>query len=268
MTTTSLFGELREHELKMNMISIQENEDKHVRTIALKAVGNKNCQHSSDDSEEENLSFLSKKFSKFLKKKNNKNHTNVRYVGKKPTVFNTNKYTCFGCGEQGNIKAECPSKESKEKKSNKKFEKRGKSKKAYIVWDDNDVCGSSSEEEETNLYLTTKDENDRSNVSSCSFVNIENYSQLLEAFKETHEEAYRLTLLNNQLKGLNNWLENIVKALEEDLGNSKNDFENLELIDKNLLASVTIVFVKIVNLLKRRYLVKTMDKLSKGKSNF
>jgi len=37
--------------VEMNKLSIQENEDKHVRKIALKAAENKNCQHSSDDSE-------------------------------------------------------------------------------------------------------------------------------------------------------------------------------------------------------------------------
>jgi len=72
-----------------------------------------------------------------------------------------------------------------------------------------------------------KGENDTSSVSSCTFVNIENYSQLLEAFKETHEEANRLALLNNRMKGLNNWLEKRVKALEEELEISKNDFENI-----------------------------------------
>ena len=108
------------------MLSVQENKDKHVRKIALKVVGNKNYQHSSDDSEEETLSLLSKKFSKFLKKNSIKTHTNDKYVSKKPTDFNTNKYTCFGCGEQGHIKVECASKESKEKKSSKKFEKKGK----------------------------------------------------------------------------------------------------------------------------------------------
>jgi len=43
MTTASLFGKLREHELEMNKLSIQQNEDKHVRTIALKVVGHRNC---------------------------------------------------------------------------------------------------------------------------------------------------------------------------------------------------------------------------------
>jgi len=57
------------------------------------------------------------------------------------------------------------------------------------------------------------------------------------------------------LKGLNNWLENRVKTLEEKLENLKNDFENMELIYKTLLASVTQVFVKIVNLLKRMFTI-------------
>ena len=73
MTTTSLFGKLIEHELEMNRLNVQENEDKHVRNIALKTVGHKNCQDSSDDSDGENLSLLTSKFSKFLKKNNNMN---------------------------------------------------------------------------------------------------------------------------------------------------------------------------------------------------
>jgi len=35
------------------------------------------------------------------------------------------------------------------------------------------------------------------------------------------------------LKGLNNWLENRIKSLEEELGKTKEDFENLDLIYKN-----------------------------------
>jgi len=37
------------------------------------------------------------------------------------------------------------------------------------------------------------------------------YDQLLNAFYETHDEANRLPLFLNRLKGLNNWLENKVK---------------------------------------------------------
>ena len=72
-----------------------------------------------------------------------------------------------------------------------------------------------------------------SDVSSCASLNAKNYSKLLEAFQETHEEANRLVLSNNRLKGLNNWLEKRVKALEEELEKSKIDFENLENHCKN-----------------------------------
>jgi len=85
-------------------------------------VGNKNCLDSSDESEDETFSLLFKKFSKFLKNRNNKSDSSNRYDSKKPTEFNTNKYTCFVCGEQGHIKTECP---NKERKNFKKHEKKG-----------------------------------------------------------------------------------------------------------------------------------------------
>ena len=198
MTTTSLFGKLREHELEMNRLVVQESEDKHNKGIVLK-VANQKRQQDFSDSDEDNMSLLSRKFSKFLKK--NKGQSSKRYSSKKPNDFNPNKYTCYGCGEQGHIKAECPNNESKEKVDYKE-ERRGKSKKAYIAWDDNEVSSSSSsDDEEANLCL--KASASRS-VNSFSSVKGNNYYQLLEAFNETHEEANSLALLNNRLKGLNN----------------------------------------------------------------
>jgi len=63
-------------------------------------------QESSDESEEENFSLLSKKFSRFLKRNRNKEANKERYGNKKTSDFNSNNYTCFGCGEQGHIKAD------------------------------------------------------------------------------------------------------------------------------------------------------------------
>jgi len=65
---------------------------------------------------------------------------------------------------------------------------------------------------------------------SSSSIKGNNYYQLLQAFNETHEEVNRLTLSHNRLKGINNWLENRVKSLEEELRKTKEDFENLDLI--------------------------------------
>ena len=76
-----------------------------------------------------------------------------------------------------------------------------------------------------------KEEYESSSVSSSFSINVENYSQL--AFNETYEEANKLALLNNRLKGLNNSLENRVKIFEEELNHSKTDFQSLEMIYKN-----------------------------------
>jgi len=94
-----------------------------------------------------------------------------------------------------------------------------------------------------------------SNVSSCASLSAENYSKLLQAFQETHEEANRLVLSNNQLKGLNNWLEKRVKTLEEELEKSKIDFEKLEKHCKTFLMCVTLLFMKIVKILKRKFII-------------
>ncbi|XP_068475129.1 uncharacterized protein [Phaseolus vulgaris] len=119
LTTTSLFGKLREHELEMNRLNVQEYEDKHVRNIALKAARHKNFQDSSDDNDGETFSLLIRKFNKFLKKKNNTNQPSNKYNNKKLNDFKTNKYICFGCGEHGHIKVDCPNNENKERGARK-----------------------------------------------------------------------------------------------------------------------------------------------------
>ena len=136
-STKSFSSESRK---KVCLVTIEESRSS-------QAAGNKNYQDSSDESEEETFRLLFKKFSKFLKKGNNKSDSSNRYDNKKPTEFNTNKYTCFGCGEQGHIKTECP---KKERKNFKKHEKKGKSKRAY---NDDLSSSSSSDEEEANLCL-------------------------------------------------------------------------------------------------------------------
>ena len=67
LTMASLFyGKLREHEMEIQRLAVQESEDKHNKSITLKASKQ---QHVSSESEEENISLLSRKFSKFMRKK-------------------------------------------------------------------------------------------------------------------------------------------------------------------------------------------------------
>jgi len=93
---------------------------------------------------------------------------------------------------------------------------------------------------------------------------------LLEAFQETHDEANRLVLSKNRLKELNSWLGKRVKALEEELEKSKKNFKNLETHFKNSSCKCnTLICENCENLEKKvLYLFNTVDKLSKGKSNF
>jgi len=69
---------------------------------------------------------------------------------------------------------------------------------------------------------------------------------------------------------MNNWLENRVNTLEYELNNSKNDFENQEMIYKNSSFKCDSTFCKNCESLEKKVhnLVKTVDKLSKGQSNF
>ena len=187
-----------------------------------------------------------KKFNKFLKKRNNQSDSFNRYK-KKPIEFKT----------------ECP---NKKRKKFKKHEKKGKSRRAY---NDDSSSSSSSDEKEANLCQMTRQESDTSSVSSSSSINVENYSQLLEAFNETREEANRLALLNNRLKGLNNWLENRVKTLEEKLNHSKTDFESLEMIYKNSSCKCDSSFCENCESLQKKvhYLLKPWKSFPKANPN-
>jgi len=169
---------------------------------------------------------------------------------------------------------DCPNQAPKEKAFEKRYVKNKKQRIAYIAWEDNDTSSSSSsnKEEEANLCMMVGHESDSSVSSNISFTH-ENYSTLLNAFKETHEEANRLALSNNRLMGLNNWLENRVKQLEEELQNMKIDFESLYMIYKssscNCSKNGKVSNCENCKVLqgKVNYLIKIVSKLSMGTAN-
>jgi len=67
--------------------------------------------------------------------------------------------------------------------------------------------------------LSSKDKND--------------YYQLLHDFEELHNEAKKIVVMNNWLKGLNNRLEKRVSQLESETTDLKTDFEQVEMIYSN-----------------------------------
>ena len=130
LSTTAIFGKLREHEIEMNRLKEQKNGERKARSISLKttALAEDSEADSSCDSEVETLNMLMRKFNKFLKKRGKeKNQQTKRYT--KKTNLNSTNLTCFGCGRQRHIKAECSNLNNKDKPAEKKkFSKSNKGK--------------------------------------------------------------------------------------------------------------------------------------------
>jgi len=147
LSTIALFGKLREHEIEMNRLKEQENGERKARSIALKteAVTEDSEADSICDSEVETLNMLTRKFSKFLRKRGKEKNQQTKRYTKKTDLISTN-LTCFGCGKQGHIKVECPNLNNKDKTvEKKKFSKSSKGKRAHIAWDENDSTTSCSQ---------------------------------------------------------------------------------------------------------------------------
>ena len=163
--------------------------EKRAKGIALKTT----MEHDTSEEEEnpehdETMSLLTKKFIRFLRKKN-RDRTQQRKRYSKSNDLNSSNYTCFGCGKPGHINVDCPNNQNKEKSASKKSE-RSKGKRAYISWKENDVSSSSdssTESEEANLCFMVNDEESNSDLVSNFSTDSENYDQLLIVFKETHD---------------------------------------------------------------------------------
>ncbi|XP_068461660.1 uncharacterized protein [Phaseolus vulgaris] len=120
--TTALFGKLMEHELELKRLKEQETTERKPKGLALKATELDEIKEEKEDAEDDDtINLLTKRFSKFLRKK---------------------------------------SKNRNQQKRSKKFE-RNKGRRAYISWEENEVSSTSSsstEDEENNLCFMMKDE--------------------------------------------------------------------------------------------------------------
>ena len=138
ITTTALFGKLREHEIEMQRLIEFESSEKRLKIIALKASSKKSDEteeEAAKSSDNENLNLLVKRFGKYLKRKGNKGNQR-RYIYKQNYSSNTSKFSCYNYGKQGHIKIECPNvNKEKEKVGDRK---KVKERRAYIAWKDND----------------------------------------------------------------------------------------------------------------------------------
>jgi len=122
MTMAALFGKLREHELELRRLNDKEDQGRK-KNIAFKTevVKGKKQKEEEDFDDDENLSLMIKKFKKFMKSKGR----NQFKSNKKENQGSSSNFKCYGCGETGHVKANCPnSKRSDEKKSKKYYKKK------------------------------------------------------------------------------------------------------------------------------------------------
>lgn len=202
MTSAALFGKLQEHELELGRLEEIEVKEKKNKSIALKVETRKQHEEESTD-EDENITLLVKRFGKFLKKdKNIKIDNKKKFFKKRDTSTSNQNFTCFECGKEGHMKAECP---NLTKKKYFKGKKEFKSKKAYIAWNDNEVSTSSdseSGESEVQALMASHHSDDEQEVSSPMSNEKPSYIELQNAFHELHEECLILSRTISKQKKL------------------------------------------------------------------
>jgi len=175
LSMAALFGKLRENELELSRLN-EEDDKGRKRNIGFKSeIVNNKSPKEDDDSDDENMSLMIKKFVKFMKSKNRGHHK--RYKSENENFVSN--FNCYGCGETCHIKMDCPN-------AKKGKEKKGKNVLKKKKWEDNDSSSSSSSsnssefDEEANLCLIADHDSSDNEVSSCG----ENdYDALYDAFQ-------------------------------------------------------------------------------------
>jgi len=105
-----------------------------------------------------------------------------------------------------------------------------------------------------------------SSLSEVSSLDLNDYNQLSHDFEELHNEA-------NKISALNNWLKYKVSPLEKETADLKTDFEHLEMIYSNSTDCFRNQSAKkscencIVLKNQVKYLIKTCARFTRGEEN-
>ena len=154
-------------------------------------VKGKKQKEEEDSDDDENVSLMIKKFTKFMKAKGK----NQFKSNKKDNQGSSSNFKCYGCGESGHVKADCPNSKKSEEKKGRKFFK----KKAYIAWEDNASSSSNSSDsknEEANLcFMANHDDSENKVNSTCHENNYDAFQQLLIKYSKLDTAHKKLNLI-------------------------------------------------------------------------
>ncbi|XP_074342379.1 uncharacterized protein LOC141679918 [Apium graveolens] len=244
METLTLFSELEEFENQLRRYD-EEDEAPRKKTLALNA----DAGDSSEDSDEE-IALLTKKFHKFLAKKNASKRPmkssfpkkEFRPSSSKESKSNQNKDACFECGKKGHFKKDCYKLKAK--------------KKALLTWSDDDSEVEIDSDDELAQLCFAGLESDSSDNDEVHTVQINKNSYI-------SQDVLTLQAQNRKLKEKNAYLKQV---LSEVLNEVDDSIKDESLVEENKLLSEKITKLKEeVNYLKNEIEMKDacLDALKK-----
>ena len=134
MTLATLFGKLQEHQMELMRLNQHEENDKKKKVISLKtssSIQEESEKEDLNEIEEDDFSFIIKRFNKFLRNKGNQRRTNIN--PKKRGEDSSFVPKCYECNQPGHLRVYCPSFKRRMEKFDRKTFKDKKAKKAYIT---------------------------------------------------------------------------------------------------------------------------------------
>ena len=182
--------------------------------------------------EDDDSSFFVKRFNKFLRNKGNQRRSNFK--PKKRREDSSSVPKSYECNQPGHLRVDCPSFKERMERSKRKTFNDKKTKKAYIIWEDNDMDSSEySKNEVMNLSLMTKNYESNEEVTSSNNNLFISFDELQDAFTDLHKESVKLVKLVSFLKKTISNLEKKVLKLNEELENLRTEVKTLKPIDTN-----------------------------------